>query len=40
MHVADPIFKGNSGDFFARDVHIQGIKQVTFITIPRAGYII
>ncbi len=26
--------------FFARDVYIQGIKQVTFTTIPRAGYII
>ncbi len=38
--MADPIFKGNSGEFFARDVYIQGLKQVTFITIPRAGYII
>ncbi len=33
-------FLGNSGNFFARDVYIQGIKQVTFITIPRAGYVI
>ncbi len=35
-----PNFLGNSGNFFARDVYIQGIKQVTFTTIPRAGYII
>ncbi len=35
-----PNVLGNSGDFFARDVYIQGIKQVTFTTIPRAGYII
>jgi hypothetical protein len=31
-------FKGILAIFFARDVYIQGIKQVTFITIPRAGY--